>query len=235
MATGKVEAELLLVEIVRILLLMRDEKLARIQSLLNSLESAEDSLPLSSEQIVTLLAQHLSCKGTSRLPVLIVAAAYKTVGEKLGEFARPLLSHNAADLQTKAVGDIEVYLLGNDTIVTAYEVKMKLVTIEDIDAAIAKIMRAPRFVHNYIFITTDRIDPVVSEYASKFYEEMGGVEISILDCIGFLRYFLHFFHRGREFYLDTYQTLLLAEPDSAVSGALKEAFLALRQAAECGD
>ena len=112
---------------------------------------------------------------------------------------------------------------------------MKRVTIEDIDAALAKIARAPRPVHNYIFITTDVIDPAVSEYAPKFYEELGGVEISILDCIGFLRHFLHFFHRSREIYLDAYQALVLGEPDSAVSGVLKEAFLALRQAAESGE
>ena len=33
-------------------------------------------------------------------------------------------------------------------------------------------------------------------------------------------------------FLDAYQALVLAEPDSAVSQPLKEAFLALRQAAQ---
>lgn len=234
-ATERIQAEPLFVETVRVLLIIRDEKQARMKSLIHSLERVEDALPLSSEQIVTLIGQHLACKGASRIPVLIVAAAYKAAGEKIGESARPLLSHNAADLQTKAVGDVEVYMLGDDAIVTAYEMKMKLVTVEDIDAAITKITRAPKPVHNYIFITTDKIDPAVAEYAANFYDELGGVEISILDCIGFLRHFLHFFHRLRKVYLDVYQELVLKEPDSAVSGTLKEVFLALRQVAESGD
>ena len=43
---------------------------------------------------------------------------------------------------------------------------------------------------------------------------------------------LHLFHRIRADYLNAYQELVLNEPDSAVSQTLKEAFLALRQAAE---
>jgi DNA adenine methylase len=61
---------------------------------------------------------------------------------------------------------------------------------------------------------------------------MGGVEIAIWDCIDFLRHFLHLFHRLRLGFLEAYQELVLAEPESAVSQPLKEAFLALRRAAE---
>ena len=50
-----------------------------------------------------------------------------------------------------------------------------------------------------------------------------------------MRHFLHLFHRLRIAYLDAYQELVLAEPDSAVSQPLKEAFLALRQAAEADE
>jgi hypothetical protein len=54
----------------------------------------------------------------------------------------------------------------------------------------------------------------------------------VLDCISFLRHFLHLFHRLRMDFLETYQQLVLDEPASAVNQSLKEAFLALRQAAE---
>ena len=67
------------------------------------------------------------------------------------------------------------------------------------------------------------------------YEKTDGTEIAILDCIGFLRHFLHLFHRIRSEYLEAYQALVLREPDSAVSQTLKEAFLALRQVAESGE
>lgn len=55
-----------------------------------------------------------------------------------------------------------------------------------------------------------------------------------MDCIGFLRYFLHLFHRLRADFLEHYQELLLEEPESGVRYELKQAFLALRQAAESG-
>lgn len=78
----KVTAEDLLTEVVRILLLMREEKQTRINTLLAGF-SSEDTLPLSSEEIVNLIEQHLKCKNSSRLPVLIVAAAYNSVKKNL--------------------------------------------------------------------------------------------------------------------------------------------------------
>lgn len=234
-AENHIPADILLVEIVRVLLLLRNENLARMSSLLNSLEGAAGSLPLSTEALVTLICQHLTCRNASRVPVLIVTAAYRVVGDRLGENVLPLNAHNAADRQTGSVGDVEICLIGDDSVVTAYEMKMKQVTTADIDSAITKIVGASNKIDNYLFITTDAIDPAVSEYAAIFYEETEGTEIAILDCISFLRHFLHLFHRVRLDYLNTYQDLVLAEPDSAVSQTLKEAFLALRLAAESGE
>ena len=59
------------------------------------------------------------------------------------------------------------------------------------------------------------------------YDEVG-VEFVILDCLGFLRHFLHFFHRSRTEFLNAYQVLVLTEPNSSVGQPLKEAFLAFR-------
>jgi hypothetical protein len=231
-AEGRVDANVILREEIRILLEMRDERRTRMNSLLVSLGQSGDAPALSSEEIVNLLAQHLACKNSSRLPVLIVAAAYKAVGQCLFEDMLPLKSHNAADVQTGAIGDVEICLVGDDAVVTVYEMKMKRVTQNDIDAAVAKIIRAGRKIDNYLFITTDIVEPQIAKYAATFYEKTDGVEIAILDCIGFIRHFLHFFHRFRKDYLDAYQKLLLSEPDSAVSPVLKEAFLVLRQTAE---
>ncbi len=228
----RVDASVLLAEVVRVLLVMRNEKDSRMETLLAGLRTATDALPLSSEDIVNLVQQHLNSKNSSRLPVLVVAAAYKVAGQKIGERLVPLKSHNAADEQTGAFGDIEISLVNDDHVVTAYEMKMKRLTVDDIDRALQKIASAPSRIHNYIFITTDLIDDRVKEYAAESYEKTGGTEIAILDCIGFLKHFLHLFHRVRTDYLDAYQELVLAEPDSAVSQPLKEAFLALRQVAE---
>ncbi len=228
---GRVSAEDFLAEVLRFLVLIREEKRKRIEILLSGLKS-ENETTLSSEEIVSLIKQHLSCKNSSRLPVLIVAAAYESVKEKLRERALPLERHQAADKQTHSFGDVEICLENDDQVVTVYEMKKKCVTIGDIESALEKILSASRKIHNYIFITTETIQEDVRGYALDCYEKTGGTEIAILDCIGFLRHFLHIFHRSRTEFLNAYQNLVLSEPESAVSQALKEAFLALRQAAE---
>jgi len=232
---GKVSAEALLTDAIRLLVKLRDKNRRRIEELAAEIKKGKGSLPLSSEEIANLIQQHMGCKNSSRLSVLIVAAAYMAASSRIGEWGKPLLAHTAANLQTKALGDIEVCLVGDDRVVTAYEMKMKRVTIDDVDAAVQKIVRASPQIQNYIFITTELIHPEVAEYAMGFYEKTGGTEIAILDCMGFIRHYLHFFHRLREKFLDTYQELVLAEPDSAVGQSLKEAFLALRKAAECNE
>jgi hypothetical protein len=229
---GRITAEDLLVETLRQLLLLRQEQEGRMQQLLRELSSSYSSIPLSSEDIITLIEQHLKSPKSSRLPVLVIAAAYKAAGQRLGEVAKALYSHNAADMQTGALGDIEITLINDDKVVTSYEMKAKEVTKTDIDHAVFKIGSSGKKVDNYIFITTATIDKDVSEYAASLYHETGGIEFAILDCTGFLRHFLHLFHRLRLDFLDAYQELVLMEPDSAVSQPLKELFLALRRAAE---
>lgn len=230
--SNRAEARQVFIEAVRILLEMRDEQQYRLSSLKESLRRGVGTLPLASEAIVALIQQHLAVGRTSRLPVLIVAAAYRAAGVSLGEWARPLNAHNAADFQTGAIGDVEVCLVGDNNAVTVYEMKDREVSRNDIDVAITKIANRDVKPDNYIFITTEPIHQGVVEYASTVYGEIGGTEIVILDCIGFLRHFLHFFYRRRTDFLEAYQEFMLNEPDSAVSFPVKEAFLALRQAAE---
>lgn len=231
-AAAKVTAEQVLTDAICVLLQVRDEKRSRMQTLVAALRHGDDALPLASEAIVTLLQQHLACKHSSRLAVLIVAAAYEVAAARLAEHALPLKGHNAADEQTGAMGDVEVCLTNDEQLVTVYEMKAKRVTRDDIDRAIQKIVIRQPKIDNYVFITTDVIEHEVREYAASMYEQTNGTEIVILDCIGFVRHFLHLFHRLRIAYLDAYQRLLLREPDSAVNQPLKEAFLTLRQAAE---
>jgi hypothetical protein len=232
---NRVSAKDLLVDAIRILIKLRDEKQQRMQTLLSSLQSGQGSLPLSAEQVVTLIQQHLACRNSSRLPVLVVAAAYKAAGMCLGEQVKTLNAHNAADLQTGSIGDIEICLTDENNVITAYEMKTHQVTVNDVDIAVQKIAHYGERIHNYIFITTENIEPSVFDYAKKFYEKTGGTEIVVLDCIGFLRHFLHFFHRIRLDFLEKYQELVLNEPDSAIGQPLKEAFLALRHAAESSE
>lgn len=228
----RVSAEDLLTEVMIWLIKVREENEKEIQLLVQSIKQSQKELDLSSEEIVTLLKQHLACKNSSRLPVLIVAAAYQAASKNLGERSLPLASHNAADKQTGALGDIEITLVDDDNIITSYEMKDKKVTKGDIIQALEKIKNSESNIQHYIFITTDTIDPEIEEYVKTLYEATGGIEFVILDCIGFIRHFLHLFHRLRTQFLDEYQELVLNEKESAVGQPLKVALLALRRAAE---
>lgn len=228
---GAIGPEPTLREIIRFLLQIKHEQDARMQQLLADLRQPSDAQPLSSEQIAVLMQQHLACKNSSRLPVLMLSAVYASVGNLIGEAAVPLRAHNAADKQTGALGDVEVVFLGEGRLATCYEMKDKRVTINDINLALSKVATANRRVDNYVFITTEPIEQEVLAFAASLYDKTG-VEFAVLDCMGFVRHFLHFFHRHRQQFLEAYQTLLLEEPASAVGQPLKEAFLALRKAAE---
>jgi hypothetical protein len=255
-AKGKVSAEAVLTDTIRILLIVREAQVRRIDEAKEELSrAAKGVLPLSSEAIIGLIEQHLKSKNASRLPVLVVAAAYNAVSDKLQERVLPLKGHVTADKQTGALGDVEVCLIGDNQrcrhaeqqviangdvevcligdnqAVTVYEMKSRRVTKDDLDAGLQKLTRAKSRVDNYVFITTDRIDVEVQEYALEMYESTGGTEFAVLDCLGFLRHFLHLFHRRRARFLDHYQDLVLSAPVSDVNQPLKEAFLALHQAA----
>lgn len=229
--TKKEKPENVLQEIIRFLLIIKAEDELRMKQLIADLKQADDILPLASEEIVMLLTQHLNSKGASCLPVLIVASAYQTIKEQIGEVNKTLEAHNAADKQTGSIGDLEITFINDDRIVTCYEMKDKRVTKTDIDVALQKLSRAKSKIDNYIFITTDVIEFEVTEYAKSLYEKIG-VEFAVLDCIGFIRHYLHFFHRQRNNFLNIYQSMVLAEPTSSVSQPLKEAFLALRRVPE---
>lgn len=228
---NKEKPEFVLQEIIQLLLVIKSEDELRMQQLIADLRQPFDFLPLSTEEIVKLLSQHLNCKYTSRLPVLIVASAYQAVKDQVGENIKPLAAHTAADKQTGTIGDIEIILRNDEKIITCYEMKDKRVSKIDIEIALDKVAKMENKIDNYIFITTDVLEEEVIEYAKSLYEK-ASIEFAILDCIGFIKHFLHFFHRKRNDFLNIYQSMVLNEPTSSVPQPLKEAFLALRRSLE---
>jgi DNA adenine methylase len=229
----EITPEGLLADIIRWLLIIQSERKQRIETLYASLRFSGNESSLPAESIVTLIVQHMALPKSARLPVLIVAAAYQAAQAHLGENHLPLRGHNAADKQTGALGDVEITLKDDSDVITVYEIKAKRITREDIDIAVQKLATAAQEVDNYIFITTDHVDNEMQEYAATMHGQIG-IEFVILDCVGFLRHFLHLFYRLRMGFLEAYQALLMSEPDSAVNPSLKEAFLALRVATETG-
>jgi DNA adenine methylase len=145
----------LMIEIFRNLVVLKNRDAERLQALKDDLQNGDTLNELSSEQTINLLIQHLKCKNSSRLPVLIVFAGYESVRDMIGEKPLPLEAHNAADSQTGSIGDIVITLTTDDKKVTSYEMKDKLVTQNDIDLALKKIEISGLDIDNYIFITTE--------------------------------------------------------------------------------
>ncbi|MDE3066762.1 MAG: hypothetical protein KGJ60_04335 [Verrucomicrobiota bacterium] len=200
------------------------ERRQRLKNLLTGVDRIPNALPLSVEDTLNFLGTLFRCKPSQRLQVLAVKAAFSIAK------IRPV-----GDGRGGLVGNVEITLPNGERMVNRCELKNGAVAPVDIDRALQNIAAQGKHVQNYIFITTGPVADEIREYAWSKYDETGGMEIAILDCVGFLRHFLHLFHRLRKDFLDQYQVLVLKEPESAVSQALKEAFLALRQAAESAD
>lgn len=226
---GTANAEDVLAQALAELFALRDEREAALGA---ALSAGGGAGTLSTEDVLTLLEQHLSSKRASRLPVLVVAALYRTLGALAGEQALTLGAHNAADARTGILGDIEVEVLAAPgRPATVYEVKARPVTLGDVQHAARKVAAAVTPPENYLFVTTHPIEREVSDFARTLHDRTG-VEFAVLDALSFARHLLHFFHRHRLTFLNAYQELLLAEPDSAVRPELKTAWLALRRSAE---
>ena len=80
----------------------------RIKVLLSGVNRVPNALPLSTEDMVNLIEQHLLCKGSNRLPTLIVAAIFKTAKIR-----------RAGNRQGEAVGDIQITFPGHEKMVGA--------------------------------------------------------------------------------------------------------------------
>jgi len=209
--------------------IMKDNQSFQLDKALDSLKYSECTIPLSSEDIVKLMGQHLMSPYSRQLQILVVAAAYKVAEQNLGEHFLPLQALDAIDLPMQSFGDLPMAHIDDYRGVTVYELKAKRVEKEDINVAIEKVKETSSSIDHYIFITTDEINLEVKGYAASMYKLTAGIEFVILDCIGFIRHFLQLFYRIRIDFLDAYQDSLFAEPKRAVPPGLKVSFLALRR------
>lgn len=183
--SGRISAEDVLTEMIRWMIIIRDERVLRMQSLQAALSSVKGETSLSVDQILTLVEQHMRLPRSSRLPVLVVAAAYNAAEVFLGERALPLESHNAADKQTGSMGDLEITLIDDENVVTSYEMKKRSVSTLDIDYAVTKVAESHIKIDNYIFITTEPILLEVSDYAKSM------LSLSVLDFTRYRRPYIY--------------------------------------------
>lgn len=222
---GEHSAEDYLKEILRLLIQIRDAQQQAIQERLRRLESAHQELSM--QQIMEIVSAHMKKPRSSRLPVLVIAAAYDTAKESLGKHYTRLLPHTAADKPTDALGDLEIELSAHERTYIVYEVKDRVITQSDIQNALLKLSERTELPAEYAFVSTKPIPPTVYDYIQSINRQQLAVEIQAYDCLQFLKHFLHLFHEKRMQFLDRYKELVLSEPASAVAQSLKEKLLEL--------
>lgn len=111
--SGRLSAENLLLEVIRILVVLREARQHSLSQRLATLRDNTTKLQLSAEGIVKLIGEHMQFKNSARLPVLVVAAAYTTAAPGLGKQIRLLLSHNAADISSTVIARTSLMRIKN--------------------------------------------------------------------------------------------------------------------------
>jgi hypothetical protein len=226
---GSLNAQELLTEAIRQLLLVKNERQQQIGSLIQRIK--DQKVNLSADSIIQILNQHLQSKRSSRLPVLLVTAAYDVARDYLHKHPKPLQPHTAADIRAGTLGDLEIEFSTHQRLAVVYEMKTRRITINDLERAAQKVAGSTIQIDQYVFITTAPIDASIHGHAAYLSKQIG-IEFMVFDCIQFLKHFIHLFYELRMAFLDRYEQLLLQEPESAVSHELKQKFLELRAAAQ---
>jgi hypothetical protein len=226
---GSLNAQELLTEVIRQLLLVKNERQQQIGSLIQRIK--DQKVNLSADSIIQILNQHLQSKRSSRLPVLLVTAAYDVARDYLHKHPKPLQPHTAADIRAGTLGDLEIEFSTHQRLAVVYEMKTRRITINDLERAAQKVAGSTIQIDQYVFITTAPIDASIHGHAAYLSKQIG-IEFMVFDCIQFLKHFIHLFYELRMAFLDRYEQLLLQEPESAVSHELKQKFLELRAAAQ---
>ncbi len=219
---GLLDAKALLTEVIRQLILLKKEQQQQISLLI---QRADTQSELSAESIIQIVSKHLESRRSSRLPVLLITAAYDVAQEYLRKRPKPLHPHTAADIRAGTIGDLEVEFATDNRMAVVYEMKARRITPADLDRAAQKVTAIK--VEQYVIVTTVPVDTAVHEHAKKLSEQ-SETEFMILDCINFIKHFIHLFYELRIKFLNRYEQLLLQEPESAVSHELKRKFLELR-------
>ncbi len=221
---GLLDAKALLTEVIRQLILLKKEQQQQI-SLLSQRANARGEL--SAESIIQIVSQHLESRRSSRLPVLLITAAYDVAQEYLRKRPKPLQPHTAADIRAGTIGDLEIESATDNRLTIVYEMKARRITTADIDRAVQKVTESANKIDQYVIVTTVPVGTVAHEHAKKLSEKFK-IEFMILDCFQFIKYFIHLLYELRMNFLNRYEQLLQQEPESAVSHELKRKFLELR-------
>lgn len=192
----------------------------RLQWLSDEIARRVSSLPPSSAVTLRFVDRVLDCSDAKKLKRLAILAGLKTIVDHAGGTSSLVLQSGRPHARE------QVEWANADRGRTQYVFVPEVIETATIDAVLPPFADESDLSH-LVLITTETTDPAVHKYASGMYRRTWGTEFAILDCPGFVRHFLHLFHRHRVAFLAAYQDLVLSEPESAVNFAGKQLFLSL--------
>ena len=154
--------------------------------------------------ILGVLNEHFSVTNSAHLPVIAIHSIYEMLIEQVSQYQgctlRPLESHQASDLRTGAVGDIEIED-ADGVVIEGVEVKHGLRIDQPIVmAAEEKIMKSQ--IKRYYILTTHSScnsgDPEVHTIIRKVYKSHG-CQIIPNGVYPTIRYYLRMMSNPSEF------------------------------------
>lgn len=107
--------------------------------------------------------EYKASRGASRLPVLALYAIYSVMKEQVARYEgtdlRALEAHSAADSQTGAVGDIEIYRISDNSVFEALEIKHDIPLSEKVVRDVITKLMSKSIDRYYILTTNANCEP----------------------------------------------------------------------------
>ena len=189
----------------------------------------DDGVKPSSAAITGFLNQLTQFPFRPNLVGLATSAIFRVIStQHPGAVVRHAVETREPDARAPA---IELECPDNRRGMTLYHLVSRRITLATLGRAARRMSKTLNRPAWYVVVTPGLMHSKPHQIQQRLYEMSDGVEFRVFDCHGFLNHFLDLYHQHRTELLEQYQTLVLGEPDSAVSFALKQAFLALLAAA----
>jgi DNA (cytosine-5)-methyltransferase 1 len=176
--------------------------------------------------VIEALTEHFQMEQSARLPVLAIQAIYKALlpsvkrfdGRRLAE----LSEHSAADVNTGAVGDVEI-IDSDDNVFEAVEVKHRIEIDDNIIRRACEKIRQSTTSRYYVLSTAPKVAITGAglEMIANL-RQTHGCQIVVNGVLPSVRYYLRLLEQPADF-LDAYQQYLVT--DRTVTSAQKQKWL----------
>ena len=175
--------------------------------------------------IIEALTQHFSLQNSARLPVLAIYATYQLLLDDIIAYQNrrleALSSHEAADLRTGAIGDIELRDLAGD-VIEALEIKHRIPIDLLILLRAEEKIRSSQVVRYYILTTHQNcqiVDPELTLVVQRVFKEHG-CQVIVNGVLPTIKYYLRLISDPKKM-IRNYSRLLIDDPATRTSHVSK--------------